>query len=175
MLIAQSTIKPLHSYLFPHLLSTTGAHPCYKQCCSEGGSYSEVSWRCWWVLGVRNPQSIACDVWSLRFQDKRKSLIIFLFLTWYCFCINLFVTICMKLDPGIYIVMHLVFFGKTGVTSTQWRLLDPHLGRQMCSSCSWCDGIKFKNCFSVFTRNWKVPGCKLLQHLLPPSLINGRP
>jgi hypothetical protein len=21
------------------------------------------------VLGVRNPQSIACDVWSLRFQD----------------------------------------------------------------------------------------------------------
>jgi hypothetical protein len=22
------------------------------------------------VLGVRNPQSIACDVWSLRFQDK---------------------------------------------------------------------------------------------------------
>jgi hypothetical protein len=22
------------------------------------------------VLGVRNPQSTACDVWSLRFQDK---------------------------------------------------------------------------------------------------------
>jgi hypothetical protein len=22
------------------------------------------------VLGVRNPQSIACDVWRLRFQDK---------------------------------------------------------------------------------------------------------
>jgi hypothetical protein len=22
------------------------------------------------VLGVRNPQSIACDVWSLRFQDS---------------------------------------------------------------------------------------------------------
>jgi hypothetical protein len=30
MLIAHSTKKPLHSYLFPHLLSTTSAHPCYK-------------------------------------------------------------------------------------------------------------------------------------------------
>jgi hypothetical protein len=48
---------------------------------------------------------------------KRKSLIISLFLTWYCFCIHLYVTICMKLDPGMHIVMHLVFFGKTGVTS----------------------------------------------------------
>jgi hypothetical protein len=25
-------------------------------------------------------------------------------------------TICMKIDPGIHIVMNLVFFGKTGVT-----------------------------------------------------------
>jgi hypothetical protein len=65
MLIAQSTIKPLHSCLSPHLLSTTSAHPSYKQCCSEGGScYEDVL-----VLGVHNPQSTACDVWSLRFQD----------------------------------------------------------------------------------------------------------
>jgi hypothetical protein len=49
---------------------------------------------------------------------KRKSLIIFLFHTWYCFWIHLYVTICMKLDPGMHIVMHLVFFGKTGVTLT---------------------------------------------------------
>jgi hypothetical protein len=41
MLIAQSTVKPLHSYLSPHLLSTTSARPCYKQCCSEKGSYSD--------------------------------------------------------------------------------------------------------------------------------------
>jgi hypothetical protein len=47
---------------------------------------------------------------------KRKSLIISLFLSWYCFCIHLYVTICMKLDPGMHIVMHLVFFGKTGLT-----------------------------------------------------------
>jgi hypothetical protein len=47
---------------------------------------------------------------------KRKSLIIFLFLTWYCFCIHLYVTICMKLDPGMHIGLHLVLFGKTSVT-----------------------------------------------------------
>ena len=28
------------------------------------------SWRCCWVLGVRNPRSIACEVWSRRFQNK---------------------------------------------------------------------------------------------------------
>jgi hypothetical protein len=65
MLIAQSTIKPMHSCLSPHLLSTTSVHPCYKQCCSEGGSwYEDVL-----VLGVCNPQSTTCDVCSLRFQN----------------------------------------------------------------------------------------------------------
>ena len=39
-------------------------------CCSERESCGEVYWRCCWVLGVRNPQSIAYEVWSLRFQDK---------------------------------------------------------------------------------------------------------
>jgi hypothetical protein len=64
--LSQSTIKPLHSFFTPHLLSMTSAHPCYKQRCSEGGScYEDVL-----VLGVRNAQSTACDVWSLRFQDK---------------------------------------------------------------------------------------------------------
>jgi hypothetical protein len=43
---------------------------------------------------------------------KRKSLVIFLFHTWYCFWIHLDVTICVKLDSGMHIVMHLVFFGK---------------------------------------------------------------
>jgi hypothetical protein len=47
---------------------------------------------------------------------ERKSLIIFLFLTRYCFCIHFYVTICMKLDPGMHIGLHLVFFGKSGVT-----------------------------------------------------------
>jgi hypothetical protein len=99
--------------LSPHLLSTTSAHPRYKQCCSERVSYFGVCWRCCWVLGIRNPQSSACDVWSL---PKRKSLIISLFHTWYYFCIHLYGTICMKLDPGMHIGLHLVFFGKTGVT-----------------------------------------------------------
>jgi hypothetical protein len=49
--LSQSTIKPLHSFFAPHLLSTTSAHPCYKQCCSEGGScYEDVL-----VLDIRNP------------------------------------------------------------------------------------------------------------------------
>jgi hypothetical protein len=67
MLNAQSLVhyKAFAFILFPHLLSTTSAHPCYKQCCSKSGScYEDVL-----VLGVRNPQSTACDVWSLHFQD----------------------------------------------------------------------------------------------------------
>jgi hypothetical protein len=47
---------------------------------------------------------------------KRKSLTIFIFLSWYCFCSHLYVTICMKRDPGMPIGMHLVSFGKSGVT-----------------------------------------------------------
>jgi hypothetical protein len=66
--------EPVHYKAFafilsPHLLSTTSAHPCYKQCCSERGSYFEVVVKMLLVLGVRNPQSIACEVWCLRFQD----------------------------------------------------------------------------------------------------------
>jgi hypothetical protein len=53
---------------------------------------------------------------------KRKSLIIFLFLTWYCFCIHFYVTICMKLDPGMHIGLHLIFFGKSGVTLARSRV-----------------------------------------------------
>jgi hypothetical protein len=32
------------------------------------------------------------------------------------FLLFTYVTICMKLDPGMHIGLHLVFFGKTGVT-----------------------------------------------------------
>ena len=39
-------------------------------CCSEGESCGEVYLRCCLVLGVCSSQSIACEVWSLRFQDK---------------------------------------------------------------------------------------------------------
>jgi hypothetical protein len=56
------------------------------------------------VLGVRNPQSIACEVWSLCFPGFCcKSLIIFFL---YVILFLLFtddVTICMELDPGIHI------------------------------------------------------------------------
>jgi hypothetical protein len=67
--------SPVHHKAFafifsPHLLSTTSAHPCYTQCCLEGGSCYEVVVKMLLVLGVRNPQSTAYDVWSLRFLDK---------------------------------------------------------------------------------------------------------
>jgi hypothetical protein len=69
MLIAQSTIKPLHSSFSPHLLSTTSAHPCYIYVAQKEEanmkSYEDVL-----ALGVRNPQSTACDVWRLCLQDK---------------------------------------------------------------------------------------------------------
>jgi hypothetical protein len=56
------------------------------------------------VLGVRNPQSIACEVWSLCFPGFCcKSLIISLFLRDIVSVIHYDVTICMKLDPGIHI------------------------------------------------------------------------
>jgi hypothetical protein len=46
MLNAQSPIhyKAFAFILSPHLLSTTSAHSCYKQCFSEGGScYEDVA------------------------------------------------------------------------------------------------------------------------------------
>jgi hypothetical protein len=64
MLNAHSLVhyKALAFIISPHLLSTTSAHPCYKQCCSERGFYSEVVVKMLLVLGVRNPQSTVCDV-----------------------------------------------------------------------------------------------------------------
>jgi hypothetical protein len=56
------------------------------------------------VLGVRNPQSTACEVWSRCFPGFRcKSLIISLSLRDIVSVIHYDVTICMKLDPGIHI------------------------------------------------------------------------
>jgi hypothetical protein len=56
------------------------------------------------VLGVRIPQSIACEVWSLCFPGFcHKSLIIsFLYVILFLLFTN-DVTICMELDPGIHI------------------------------------------------------------------------
>jgi hypothetical protein len=108
-----------HFLVVPYLSSTPcAAHPCYKQCCSERGSRLEVFVKMLLVLGIRNPQSTACEVGALVPRIKCKSLLIFLFLTWYYFCIHLYVTICMKLDPDTHIGLHLVFFGKIGVP--QW-------------------------------------------------------
>ena len=49
---------------------------------AHGSHTVSILWRWCWVLGVRNPQSIACEVWSHHFQDKLYNsdnlLIIFL-------------------------------------------------------------------------------------------------
>ena len=59
----------LACHLYPiYLLSTTCAHSCYNHTAQR--RKLQWSWRCCWVLGVRNPRSIACEVWSRRFQDK---------------------------------------------------------------------------------------------------------
>jgi hypothetical protein len=50
---------------------------------------------------------------------KRNTLIIYLFLYVIFFYYSLMSTICMKIDPGMHIGLHLVFFGKTGVTLFQ--------------------------------------------------------
>jgi hypothetical protein len=89
---------------------------------SERGSCLGVVVKMLLVLGVRNPQSTACEVGAFVSRIKRKSLINFLFLRWYCFCIHLYVTICMKLDLDMHIGLHLVLFGKIGVTRRiTWR------------------------------------------------------
>ena len=90
-------------------------------CCSEGESCGEVFLRCCWVLGVRNPRSIACEVWSLRFQDKlynSDNLLIIAFMWYYYKLFTYDVSICMKLDPGIHIAMHSVLSLKPGDTTT---------------------------------------------------------
>ena len=64
-----SLLKPCMSFNFLiYLLSTTCAHHCYNHTAQR--RKLQWSWRCCWVLGVRNPRSIACEVWSRRFQLK---------------------------------------------------------------------------------------------------------
>ena len=59
----------LSCHLFPiYLLSTICAHPYYNHTAQR--IKLQWSWRYCWVLGARNPRSIAYEVWSCRFQDK---------------------------------------------------------------------------------------------------------
>ena len=91
----------------------------FAYCCSEGESCGEVFWRCCWDLGVRNPQLIAWEVWSLHFQNKlynSDNLLIVVF-TWYCYWLFTYdVSICMKFDPAIHIAMYSILSLKPDVT-----------------------------------------------------------
>ena len=94
-------------------------------CCSEGNVAVKSFGRWCWVLGVRNPQSIACEVEAFVSRISCITLIIinyyiFSFL-WYCYWLfSCNVSICMKLDPGIHMVMHSVLSLKSGVTQIIW-------------------------------------------------------
>jgi hypothetical protein len=72
------------------------------------------------MLGVHSPQSIACGVGAsvstIELYNSDRIVSLFMFLYGYCYCYSLLSTICMKLDPGIHIGMHLVCFSKPGVT-----------------------------------------------------------
>jgi hypothetical protein len=81
------------------------------------------------MLGVRSPQSIACGVGAsvsrIELYNSDRIVSLFMFLYGYCYCYSLMSTICMKLDPGMHIGMHLVCFSKTGcdrVVSELYRL-----------------------------------------------------
>jgi hypothetical protein len=98
-------------HTFPHFLSTTCAHPCYKKCCSIRGSYYED------VAGARRTQPPVDCLWCSVPSFRGFSIILWLSLFFlrdtvsvftYIY-IHLYVTIRMKIGPGIHIVMHLVF------------------------------------------------------------------
>jgi hypothetical protein len=114
MLIAQSTIKHLHSS-FPH---TCWVRQVLTLAINNVAQKEEAAMKMLLELGIRNPSRLPVMFGAFISRIKCKSLIIFLFLTWHSFCIHLYVTMCMKLDPGMHIVTHLVFFGETGVTFT---------------------------------------------------------
>jgi hypothetical protein len=61
MLNAHSPVhyKAFAFILSQHLLSTTNANPCYKQCCSKGGSHYED------VAGAGRTQPPVDCLWSL--------------------------------------------------------------------------------------------------------------
>jgi hypothetical protein len=70
------------------------------------------------MLGVRSPQSIACVVGAsvsrIELYNSDRIVSLFMFLYGYCYCYSLMSTICMKLDHGMHIGMHLVCFSITG-------------------------------------------------------------
>jgi hypothetical protein len=108
--VSISLLLAFMSYNSQHKLSANNkcTHACYNYCSEE-------------KVGLRNTRSIACEVWSLRFQDKpynSDNLFSLLILFSWC-CCWLFtdkITICMELDPGIRIVMHSVLSLKPYVT-----------------------------------------------------------
>jgi hypothetical protein len=103
--------------------------------------WCEVFRRCCWVLGLRDPRSIACEVWSLHFQDKLYNSdnlysLLILFSWYYCWFFTDEVTICMELDPAIHIVMHSVLSLKTGCDSHPLGSHPESSGRPC--NAGWC-------------------------------------
>jgi hypothetical protein len=100
MLIAQSTIKSLHSY-FPH---TCWVRQVLTLAINNVAQKEKATLKsCEDVAGSRRTQSPFECLWSLVSSFPGLSVKLwqsFSFFTWYCFCIHLYVNICMKLDPN---------------------------------------------------------------------------
>jgi hypothetical protein len=66
------------------------------------------------MLGVRSLQSIACGVGAsvsrIELYNSDRFVSLFMLFYRYYYRYSLLSTICMKLDPGIHIGMHLVCF-----------------------------------------------------------------
>jgi hypothetical protein len=116
----------IHTFpLSPHLLSTTRAHSCYKQCCTERGSCygvcedvagarrTQPPVECLWMFGALFP-GFSITLWQSSFF-LRDIVSVFTYMS----------TMCMEFDPSMHIDLHLVFFGKTGVIEFEvfrWNL-----------------------------------------------------
>jgi hypothetical protein len=83
--------------------------------------WCEVFWRWCWVLDLSSPRLIACEVWSLYFQDKLYNsdnlyslLILF---SWYCcWLFTDEVTVYIEVDPDIHIKLILAYSYTFGFT-----------------------------------------------------------
>jgi hypothetical protein len=149
-------LKPLHSY-FPH---TCWVRHVLTLAIKMLLRKRKLIWSLLkMLLSSRHTQPPVDYLWcfgAFISRIKRNTLIIFLFLIWYCLCIHLYVTICMKLDPSMHIRLHLVFFGKTGVTHVACRI-SGYMG--MCSIVS-----------SSWLQRWQVGEAGSLQVMLDSSV-----
>ena len=110
--------KSLFSYFLWSCWVPTICVVTLAYCCSEWEGVRSILKM---MLSSRHAQPPVDSLWSWshRFQDKlyNSDNPLIITFTWYCYWLFTYnVSICMKLDPGIHIVMYLVLSLKLGVT-----------------------------------------------------------